>query len=453
MVLSTALALGLAGGAASAAPAPTPSATNATGATAAPTSTAGTPAVTGTSGAPTSTQPADSDVPPTISPDELRKQIAAADALRAELLSSSAEIAESAARLERLAVQANGLLEAYATAQAAERKARAEADRNVRRFELLTTQLIEDRRALGEWAYSAYAGSGGSLGDMSAMLEVLSKPAEEASDTAAQLSYLSDQRTGAYERVRDNVVLQRDAAARAVEASTEATEEAAKAAAAKKKLDGVVAAQKAQLAATRSLHQERVEDVGPISGLLVGSGDEDAFEATKKLHEAAGLAPPVPKPVASPEVIATLALTGARTMALCSDDEAEYPNGRIPESALCPLDGDPTERLRPGGAAAFNALSKAYERDTGTPICIVDGYRSYDEQVTVKAERGSWAATPGTSEHGMGRAVDLCGGIENFGTPAHLWMKQNAPLFGWFHPAWAAPGGSLPEPWHWEYAG
>ena len=53
----------------------------------------------------------------------------------------------------------------------------------------------------------------------------------------------------------------------------------------------------------------------------------------------------------------------------------------------------------------------------------------------------------------MGRAVDLCGGINNFGTPAHLWMKQNAPLYGWFHPDWAEPNGSLPEPWHWEYAG
>ena len=32
-------------------------------------------------------------------------------------------------------------------------------------------------------------------------------------------------------------------------------------------------------------------------------------------------------------------------------------------------------------------------------------------------------------------------------------MKQNGPLYGWFHPSWAAAGGSLPEPWHFEYAG
>jgi D-alanyl-D-alanine carboxypeptidase len=73
--------------------------------------------------------------------------------------------------------------------------------------------------------------------------------------------------------------------------------------------------------------------------------------------------------------------------------------------------------------------------------------------VSVKESRGKWAAMPGTSEHGLGRAVDLCGGIESFGSPAHLWMKQNAPLYGWFHPDWAEPTGALPEPWHWEYAG
>ena len=63
------------------------------------------------------------------------------------------------------------------------------------------------------------------------------------------------------------------------------------------------------------------------------------------------------------------------------------------------------------------------------------------------------AAAPGTSNHGLGKALDLCGGINNFGHPAHAWMQQNAPLYGWFHPSWAAAGGSLPEPWHWEYAG
>jgi LAS superfamily LD-carboxypeptidase LdcB len=61
------------------------------------------------------------------------------------------------------------------------------------------------------------------------------------------------------------------------------------------------------------------------------------------------------------------------------------------------------------------------------------------------------AAVPGTSNHGWGRAVDLCGGIESFGTPQHDWLVANAPRFGWVHPSWAEVTGSRPEPWHFEF--
>jgi LAS superfamily LD-carboxypeptidase LdcB len=63
------------------------------------------------------------------------------------------------------------------------------------------------------------------------------------------------------------------------------------------------------------------------------------------------------------------------------------------------------------------------------------------------------AATPGTSVHGWGLAVDLCGGVERFGTTQNTWLLAHAPAHGWSHPAWAAAGGSRPEPWHFEYAG
>ena len=176
---------------------------------------------------------------------------------------------------------------------------------------------------------------------------------------------------------------------------------------------------------------------GPVAGLLLGSGDPAAIEATRRLRAA----------LVIPGVLAD------GSVKACSTNDGEYPNGKIPVAALCPLFGAAGQSLRPGAAAAFNAMSIAYQKDTGSPICVTDSYRSYAEQVSVKAVKGKWAATPGRSEHGMGRAVDLCGGINNFGTPAHLWMKQNAPLYGWFHPDWAEPSGSLPEPWHWEYAG
>jgi D-alanyl-D-alanine carboxypeptidase len=373
----------------------------------------------------------------TLSPADLAAQIASATALADQLNRSNAGIAAAATKLDRLSVEANTLLQEFAKARDAERAAREEANRDVLLFQQLSARLGEDRRALGQWAYQAYAGGSGSLDDMGALLDTLTKSAAEASDTAAQLSYLSDQRTSAFERVRDHAELQRDIAARAVEARTRAIAAAQLAADAKAKLDAVIVQQKNQLDTTRRLHATLVTKVGPINGLLLGSGDAAAREAARTLIKAV-LVPGVAK-------------DGSVTA--CSNDNADYPNGHIPASALCPLYGDPSQSLRPTAAAAFNALSLAYQRDTGTPICITDSYRSFAEQLMVKAERGAWAATPGTSEHGMGRAVDLCGGIQDFGSPAHLWMKQNAPLYGWFHPDWAEPTGALPEPWHWEYAG
>jgi hypothetical protein len=373
----------------------------------------------------------------TLSPAELAAQIAQADALTRDLTASNAGIAAAATKLDRLALQANALLQEYAAARDAERTAREEADRNVLLYQQLSTRLGVDRRALGQWAYLAYAGTGGTITDMGTLLDSLAKSASEASDTAAQLSYLSDQRAWQIERVQNQTQLQRSIAIQAVEASTRATEAATQAADAKQKLDVVVQEQKAQLEATRQLHAEQVAKAGPVAGLLLGSGNAAAVEATKRLRAA----------LVVPGVLAD------GSVKPCSTNETEYPNGKIPVAGLCPLVGAVGQSLRPGAAAAFNAMSIAYEKDTGSAICVTDSYRSYAEQLAVKEERGRWAATPGRSEHGMGRAVDLCGGIENFGSPAHLWMKQNAPLYGWFHPDWAEPTGSLPEPWHWEYAG
>ena len=135
-------------------------------------------------------------------------------------------------------------------------------------------------------------------------------------------------------------------------------------------------------------------------------------------------------------------------LALCTTATTEgFPNGFLPPEALCPLTIGGGHRLRADAAAAFNALT------TERPLCVTDSYRSYGAQVDVYARKPGLAAVPGTSNHGLGLAVDLCGGVETLGTEAHEWMKANAPRFGWVHPAWAQPGGSRPEPWHWEFVG
>lgn len=126
-----------------------------------------------------------------------------------------------------------------------------------------------------------------------------------------------------------------------------------------------------------------------------------------------------------------------------------YPNGLIPRSALCVLPGG-GEHLRADAARAFYRLNAAYRARFGSNICITDAYRPLSEQQHLYAVKPpGYAAVPGTSNHGLGKAVDLGCGINSFGTAQHNWMRSNAGRFGWFHPAWART--SAIEPWHWEY--
>jgi LAS superfamily LD-carboxypeptidase LdcB len=121
-----------------------------------------------------------------------------------------------------------------------------------------------------------------------------------------------------------------------------------------------------------------------------------------------------------------------------------------------PIDPSGTHLLRCDAAAAFGQLDAAYRVRFGEPISITSSYRSYDNQVRLKqswCDRGrcEMAATPGNSNHGWGLALDLGGGINDFGTPQHDWLQAHGPAYGWHHPPWARQGGGKEEPWHWEF--
>lgn len=134
-------------------------------------------------------------------------------------------------------------------------------------------------------------------------------------------------------------------------------------------------------------------------------------------------------------------------------DLTQYGNGLIPAKALCTLWADGRHRLRADAAAKFDALSRAYQQAFGQKPCITDSYRSLAAQYDVHRRKPGLAARPGTSNHGWGLALDLCGpggGRWVPGSDYDVWMHQNASRFGWVHPAWAEPGGSKPEPWHHE---
>ncbi len=126
-----------------------------------------------------------------------------------------------------------------------------------------------------------------------------------------------------------------------------------------------------------------------------------------------------------------------------------WSNGQIPASSLCSIGGG--QLLRCDAATGYDALAEAYANAFGTPLCITDSYRSLAAQVDAHERKPRITATPGTSNHGWGLAVDLCGGVNGFGTAQHAWMDRWAGRFGWVHPDWAQAGGENPEPWHWEF--
>jgi peptidoglycan hydrolase-like protein with peptidoglycan-binding domain len=85
-------------------------------------------------------------------------------------------------------------------------------------------------------------------------------------------------------------------------------------------------------------------------------------------------------------------------------------NGNLPASDLAPIAGG---RLARGPAAAWNAMNVEARR-LGVelrPTGSRSSYRPYPDQQYLwneyRAGRGNLAAKPGTSNHGMGTAVDL----------------------------------------------
>ena len=213
----------------------------------------------------------------------------------------------------------------------------------------------------------------------------------------------------------------------------------------------------AELAGLQSLAERTNEQVQAASAdvdrLQAQLDAERAAETRRRqVDEAARLARLGEGQSTQPWLAAPAPAAGS-TYGCAGRSTAGYANGNVPRSALCPLRYAPGHVLRADAAAAYNALTDAYLNAVGAPICITDSYRDYATQVRLFATKPSLAAVPGTSNHGWGVAVDLCGGIQDYGTPAYMWMKANAPRFGWIHPAWAEPGGSRQEPWHWEFTG
>ncbi|WP_228373651.1 M15 family metallopeptidase [Demequina soli] len=128
------------------------------------------------------------------------------------------------------------------------------------------------------------------------------------------------------------------------------------------------------------------------------------------------------------------------------DFDPNMVNGQLRSDQLCQL-WVSGEYMRPDAAMALAALNEQFKTEFGTDICIASSYRSLSQQYSTKATRGYLAATPGTSMHGLGLAVDFC--RTHASGVYYAWLSRNAGTYGFWNPDWAKT--TKYEPWHWEY--
>ncbi|MGN1418393.1 MAG: D-alanyl-D-alanine carboxypeptidase family protein [Acutalibacteraceae bacterium] len=126
-------------------------------------------------------------------------------------------------------------------------------------------------------------------------------------------------------------------------------------------------------------------------------------------------------------------------------------------------------------APYYDAMYNAAKKD-GIILTPYSAYRSYDRQKNnyenltaeymtryslSKEEAAKKAATvilpPGTSEHNLGLAMDICNTYDSFAnTDEYAWLAEHAQDYGFIlrYTAEKQPiTGIVPEPWHWRFVG
>lgn len=149
-------------------------------------------------------------------------------------------------------------------------------------------------------------------------------------------------------------------------------------------------------------------------------------------------------------------------------------NGKLPDADLGTIPGT-TARVLVALVTQTAALRAAFHARFGKALTITSAYRTYAEQETLFRARYTWnylasakidrrwwagrywwrkpgyasAATPGTSNHGLGQAIDWGSRVNVLGSDEQKWMVANAPRFGWVWPTLYRSAPYL-EPWHFE---
>jgi LAS superfamily LD-carboxypeptidase LdcB len=137
-----------------------------------------------------------------------------------------------------------------------------------------------------------------------------------------------------------------------------------------------------------------------------------------------------------------------------------YRNGRIPRNKLESINQG-NHRLYKDAAQSFVRMASDAQK-VGLTISVTDSYRPLEVQIGLIPRKGAYSkdapfgtpsdtarypkglgATPGTSNHGWGLAVDLNRGVSNW-NQVSVWLQNNASAYGF-----RTISG---EPWHWEYS-
>ncbi len=133
-------------------------------------------------------------------------------------------------------------------------------------------------------------------------------------------------------------------------------------------------------------------------------------------------------------------------------DLSDQANGELDPDFLCPIPWEPSERLLCAAMGNFERLNEAYKDEFGTDLPILNGYRTLNEQYYVHSVSPSMTAIPGTSNHGLGQAIDFDWDVFDAWTdPEVEWMIENGPDYGFRLPSALGPDTDRPEPWHYEF--
>lgn len=152
--------------------------------------------------------------------------------------------------------------------------------------------------------------------------------------------------------------------------------------------------------------------------------------------------------------------------------EREIPEGYVPELSEILSTGKTLDsRVTPYYEAMYNAA-----KEEGIILTPYSAYRSYERQKInyenltntymtrydiSKEEAAQRAATvilpPGTSEHNLGLAVDICNTLDSFAnSKEYKWLTEHAHEYGFILRYTAEKQditNIVPEPWHWRFVG